>query len=163
LPSYSFTDQYKYEIFLLWFNAGKPRSGELRRMIPEALGDRKPTVDVLRIWIKERFIPQAEQMDKEISEQLESRMVKEKVEMLSRHANLGTKMQDIGIDYIEANKSDLTANAAVRLLIEGVRIERDSRGLPQAIEKMMNQSDEELLEEVQQLVEGSQVEILEEE
>ena len=158
---YTFTDAYKYETYLLWYNSGKPNSADLRLMIPEAMGDRTPSVQSLGVWIKERFTPYAEQMDREVSEQLEARLIKEKIEMLSRHANLGTTMQDIGMEYIDQNKDSLTSSAAVRLLIEGVRIERDSRGMPQAIEKLMSQTDAELLAEVQDIVEGSQVELLE--
>jgi len=54
----------------------------------------------------------------------------------------------------------LSANAAVRLLVEGVRIERDSVGLPQALEKMIDADDEDLLERVQKLTKESQAEIL---
>jgi len=131
-------------------------------MIPDDWGERIPTTHTLGIWMRgEMFQSQATELDKQVSTELEARLVKEKVEMLTRHADIGVKMQDLAIDYIEHNSDQLSSNAYVRLLIEGIRIERESKGIPQALEKMMSRTDEELLEEVRELTEGAQVEILE--
>lgn len=157
-----YSDDYKYQTFLLWYNGGRPGGKKLRQMIPDNWGENKPTSNSLQLWIHgEKFQSQAEELDKQVSIELESRLVKEKVEMLSRHADLGVYMQDMATVYLEKNKDSLSSNAAVRLLIEGIRVERESKGIPQALEKMMNKTDEELLEEVMKLTEGSQVEILE--
>ena len=158
-----FSDDYKYQTFLLWYNSGRPGGKKLRQMIPANWGEEIPTSNTLHLWVNgEKFQSQAEELDKQVSIELESRLVKEKVEMLSRHADLGIYMQDMAVDYLKSNESSLSANAAVRLLIEGVRIERESKGIPQALEKMMNKTDAELLEEVKSLTEGAQVEIIEE-
>ena len=131
-------------------------------MIPASWGKEPPTEETLRLWIKgERFQSLSEDLDKQVSIELESRLVKEKVEMLSRHAKLGVYMQDMATVYLEGHKDSLSANAAVRLLIEGIRVERESKGIPQALEKMMSKTDAELLEEVKELTEGARVEILE--
>jgi hypothetical protein len=58
------------------------------------------------------------------------------------------------------HREDLKVPNAVKLLIEGVRIERDSRGIPQALEKMMDKSDEELLKEIQMIISKSSGHIL---
>ena len=158
-----FSDDYKYQTFLLWYNSGRPGGKKLRQMIPSNWGETIPTSATLHIWVNgEKFQSQAEELDKQVSIELESRLVKEKVEMLSRHSKLGVYMQNMATDYLEKNESSLSANAAVRLLIEGIRVERESKGIPQALEKMMNKTDEELLEEIKSLTEGVQVEILEE-
>ena len=161
--SHFFSDDYKYQTFLLWYNSGRPAATKLRQMIPANWGDDIPTTHTLGLWIRgEKFQSQADGLDKQVSIELESRLVKEKVEMLSRHSELGVYMQNMAKDYLEENESSLSANAAVRLLIEGIRVERESKGIPQALEKMMNKTDAELLEEVKSLTEGAQVEILEE-
>ena len=158
-----FSDDYKYQTFLLWYNSGRPGGKKLGQMIPANWGKDIPTSITLGLWINgEWFQSQAEELDKQVSIELETRLVKEKVEMLSRHADLGVYMQDMAKDYLDANESALSANAAVRLLIEGIRVERESKGIPQALEKMMSKTDEELLEEVKSLTEGAQVEIIEE-
>jgi hypothetical protein len=157
-----FSEDYKYQTFLLWYNNGRPSGRKLRKMIPANWGDSIPMEDTLRVWIKsEKFQSQAEDLDKQVSIELESRLVKEKVEMLSRHSDLGQKMQDMAIDYLESEDVSLSSNSAVRLLIEGIRVERESKGIPQALEKMINRTDEELIEEIKELTKGAQVEVLE--
>ena len=56
------------------------------------------------------------------------------------------------------HRDELTASASVRLLVEGLRIERESVGIPEMFEKMQDKSDQELLEEVQKLIETNKVE-----
>lgn len=157
-----YSDDYKYQMFLLWYNSGRPGAKKLRQRIPDNWGENKPMDTTLQIWIHgEKFQSQAEELDKQVSFELESRLVKEKVEMLSRHADLGLRMQDMAMNYLNENESSLSANAAVRLLIEGIRVERDSKGIPQAIEKMMNLADDDLVGEIKDILKQSQVEILE--
>jgi len=156
-----FTDEYKLQTFLLWYEKGKPSASRLWNMIkPEPLENRKPTQSTLKIWIGDIFKPQAEVWDEQVEKELEHRMVKEKVEMLSRHAELGEEMQDISIEYIREHKDKLTSSSAVRMLVAGIEIERDSRGLPQAIETMINKSDEDLLKDIMKIVKESEVEII---
>ena len=161
MASQFFSEDYKYQVFLLWYNNGKPSSQSVWNMIPESWGDNKPQAATIHGWLKsERFQDQARMLDESISKEIEGRMVKEKVEMLSRHADLGVEMQDQAIAYLRSHKDELSSNAAVRLLVEGIRVERESRGIPQAIEKMINKTDEQLLEEIKELTGGAEVEIL---
>lgn len=161
MASQWFSDDYKYQVFLLWYNKGRPSAQNTWNLIPGSWGENKPTVATINGWIhSDKFKEQADALDVAISDEIESRMILEKVEMLSRHADLGLEMQDMAITFIRNKKDELTSNAAVRLLIEGIRIERESRGIPQALEKMIDKSDQELLEEVSKLIGGSEVEIL---
>ncbi len=155
---HQFTDEYKYKMFLLWYNQGKPVPSVFYNMITLDDQGEVPALNTVQTWINQ-FKSQAEILDNQIRTELEKRMVKEKVEMLSRHAELGKKMQDIGIDFINDNEDGLTSATAVRLLVAGVEIERDSRGLPEALEKIMTQSDEKLLDEIKELTKDSPVEI----
>jgi len=158
-----FTDDYKYQVFLLWYNSGKPSAQATWNLIPEEWGDNKPNAATVGGWIKsDRFQDQAKALDESVVNEIESRMIKEKVEMLSRHAEIGFNIQNIAIEKIMEKKDELTSNALVRLLIEGIRIERESRGIPQAIEQMVSKTDAELLEEISKLTGGAEVEILEE-
>jgi len=94
-------------------------------------------------------------------EEMEARMIKEKVEMLYRHAEVGRKMQRKALERLDSIPDDeLNANASVRLLVEGIRIERDSVGLPQALEKMLDKEDDDLLAEVERLIGDAPGEIL---
>ena len=155
-----FSDSYRNDLFLIWYNSKQLSAKRLWEMIPEDWGS-KPVVDTVGIWIRDIFRPRAEDLDKRLAQELEGRLVQEKVEMLYRHAELGRKIQKKAMDCLdEIEPEDLSSNAAVRLLVEGVRIERDSVGLPQALEKIINKSDDDLLNLVQELTKESQAEIL---
>ena len=156
-----YTDSYKNDLFMIWWKNQKPFSKKLWQMIPEDWAGDKPAVSTVDRWIREIFAPKAETLDNRLAQEMEHRLVQEKVEMLYRHAEVGRKIQKKALDCLdEIDPSDLSSSAAVRLLVEGVRIERDSVGLPQALEKMINKSDEDLLNRVQELTKQSQAEIL---
>jgi len=63
----------------------------------------------------------------------------------------------MSIRFLNENQDVLSAPAAVRLLVEGIRIERESRGIPAALDKMQNMSDEQLLDEIKELMTSSSV------
>ncbi len=120
----------------------------------------KPTEGALREWVKV-WKEQASRLDLEVKAELEKRLVKEKVEMLYRHAELGQKMQKIGIDFLTdpEHEDEITSSTAVRLLVAGVEIERESRGLPETLEKVMKQTDEKLIERIVELSKDELLEI----
>lgn len=156
-----YSDSYKSDLFLLWWKNQKPFSKRLHQMIPEEWDGDKPTVPTVTAWIREIFVPRADRLDAELKQEMEHRLVQEKVEMLYRHAEVGRKIQEKALDCLDTIDPDkLSASAAVRLLVEGVRIERDSVGLPQALEKMIDADDEDLLNRVQELTKESQAEII---
>jgi cysteinyl-tRNA synthetase len=147
--------EYKWEVFTVWFRNGRPTAPVLINQIGyDEFTKNKISVAILGKWVRE-FKIQAAALDTQINNQLERRLVAEKIEMLNKHAQLGQDIQQMAMDYIEAHKDDLKVPNAVKLLIEGVRIERESRGIPQALDKMANKSDEELLKEIANIISKS--------
>jgi hypothetical protein len=156
----TYSMEYKWEVFSVWFRQGRPPANQLVSMIGyDEFTKNKISTATLQTWVTE-FRKQAEILDAQINNQLERRLVAEKVEMLNKHAKLGQDLQQMALDYLEEHREDLKVPNAVKLLIEGVRIERESRGIPQALEKMMDKSDEELLKEIQNIVSKSAGHIL---
>ena len=156
-----YSDSYKNDLFLLWWKNQKPAVKRLWQMIPEDWDGDKPVVGTIERWIREIFVSRAKRLDAELAREIEGRLVKEKVEMLHRHAEVGRKIQKQALDCLDSiDPSKLSSSSAVRLLVEGVRIERDSVGLPQALEKIINADDEELFNRIQKLTKESQAEIL---
>lgn len=153
-----FSDDYKRKLFQLWYQKGKPSVPVLCNNIPDDWGG-IPHVKTLSKWIHDDFVPMADRLDEEVEIQLRNRLVSEKLEMLARHAQLGMEMQNLAVEYLEKHKEDITSAAAVRLLVEGWRIERESRGIPTALEKLSKMSDDELLDEVKQLLSNSSIEV----
>jgi len=147
-----YSDDYKMVVFKIWYKAGRTGANRLFDMIPpDEVTGLKPSISTLRSWMR-TFKTQADMLDAQVCDELQSRMVAEKVEMLQRHAETGRKMQDMAVNYLEEHKDEITFPAAVKLLVEGVRIERESRGVSQAIESMMKKTDEDLLREAMNLI-----------
>ncbi len=147
-----FEESYKLDIFQLWYSNGRPGSLRLYQMIPANIDGDRPTKSTLARWIDTEFREKAASLDQMVETELQNRLVQEKIEMLQRHANLGVKMQDTAIEYLDAHKEELNPNAAVRLLVEGVRIERESRGLPDALRKMSEMSDDDLVKQIEKII-----------
>ena len=146
---------YKEDLFLLWYKKGKLGVKPFYNIIPASGTEWKPTRKTLARWISSEFLERARVLDDAVHKELQTRVVHEKVEMLERHAVLGEKMQEIGAKWLKDHEGDITASVAVRLLVEGWRIERESRGIPEALEKYATMSDDELLSEIQDLINTS--------
>jgi len=155
-----FSPKYINEAFLIWYQNGKPSARMVHNLLPPDEFGEHPSVDVVASWIKEDFDKRAEELDRQINAQIAARMVQVKVEMLERHAEIGQEMQETALRWIDEHKDDLSPSSVIRLLVEGVRIERESRGVPEALEDIAKKSDEQLLEEIQKLFKVSPVNIL---
>lgn len=152
----NFPDYYKDQIFYVWFEAGKPGASSLRKIIQPLQGTTLvPSVSILHKWIHEEFQSKAEELDIQITQTFNDQVVASKVEMLQRHIEIGKKMQEVAIGWIESNLESMNPNAAVRLLVEGLRVERESAGIPEALEKLTTMSDEDLLQEINDLISNS--------
>lgn len=155
-----FPPGYKEEVFLAWYQAGKPTASMLYDIIePDRFSGAKPSVPTLSKWITYEFRDRAEELDNQVTRTIVEKAVAEKVEMLKRHAEVGRKMQEMAIEYLEEHKEYLSSNSAVRLLVEGIRIERQSVGLPEAIEDLASVSDDSLLDRIRELIASSPVTI----
>jgi len=153
-----YPDSYKMEVFRVWYKYGKPAGKKLKELIPmDGLSGATPSSLLLNSWIL-KFKEDAIVLDEQVKQELEARLVQEKVEMLNRHASLGVSMQEMALNYLNEHIDELKAPAAIKLLIEGVRIERESKGIPQALDKMLNLPEDKLLSEITELINKAPVE-----
>ena len=148
----NFDQNYKDKVFTIWYTNAKPNSMTLQGMIPVDDSGRKPSRAFLNDWVSKDFLARAVPIDEAVVQEMNNRLMQQKIEMLERHAEVATEMQDIALTYLREHKDDLTPISAVRLLVESVKIEKGSRGIPQVLEKMMNMSDEDLLKETTNLL-----------
>ena len=148
----NFDQNYKDIVFTVWYRAAKPNPMTLYGMIPENEDGRKPSRVFLGEWINKDFLARAVPIDEAVVQEMNNRLMQQKIEMLERHAQVATEMQDLALTYLREHKDDLTPISAVRLLVESVKIEKGSRGIPQVLEKMMQMSDEDLLRETTNLL-----------
>jgi hypothetical protein len=159
-----FTPAYIDACFTLWYKAGKPAANRLVGMLPNpvdfGIASGPVSLDYLRRWIHDDFRDRADRLDTEVGLQMEKRLIEDKVAMLEGHTQIANTMQQMALEYLTANRDKLNANAAVRMLVEGVRIERESRGIPRTLEKLGEKSDEELLKEIKNIMLMSTVDFL---
>lgn len=147
------------EFFYLWYNNGRPKYQKFIEMFQEKFPKEEvPSEYTVGNWLAE-YRARAFAMDAKVHQEVEAAVIAEKIEMLKRHAVTGVKMEDIALEYINAHRGDMSMPAAIRLLVEGVRIERESRGIPEALEKMLKMTDEQLLAEVKQIISSSPVSV----
>jgi hypothetical protein len=159
LPNSAFSDEYHKDAFMLWYSAGKPNVRQLYQMLPDNPDGRKPSHATLHIWVKEEFMEKAMQMDQEVIDAMQDKMIQSKVEMLERHVELSRKMQAVGFKVLDQPNVDISVGNAVRLIIEGVRIERESNGIPDMLRKMALMTDDQLMKEIQDIATKSPVDI----
>lgn len=163
--------EYMNWVFEYWYNHGRPTATKLYSILPrerspeypDAFREKHfaiPDVFIMRQFVEELFVPRAAKLDLDIREEVDQVLVAEKVEMLKRHAEVGKKMEDMAMLYLENHKDDLGVSNAVKLLVEGLRVERESKGIPATLERMNKMSDEQLLKEIQSLIENSPIEML---
>lgn len=153
----SFTREYKESVFMLWYRSGKINSNMLYGLLPLSPDGRKPSKSTLKIWIND-FKPRAEELDEVVKDELDGRLVQEKIEMLNRHAEIALEIQRKALDYLRnEEKSDLNSASAVRLLVEGIRIEKESRGIPKLLSKMASMTDDDLMKEAEKLLSRSPI------
>lgn len=158
-PRSEWSPEEREEYFYFWYNNGRPKPSKFREMFKEKFPDRKlPADTTVDSWIME-YRERAMEMDVVVHQEVEAAVIAEKIEMLKRHAVTAVRMQDVALEYIDSHRGDMSMPAAIRLLVEGVRIERESRGIPQALDKMLKMTDEELIAEVKQLISSSPVSI----
>jgi len=156
-----YTDTYREKCFVAWYNAGKPSVAIFALSAPEDEYGRVAGKQAIINWSVE-WRERAEALDAEVRNQLESKLVAEKAEMLKRHADVGKKMQNIALEYLDKPEiiNKLTPNSALRLLVEGLKTERISVGMPDVLEEVMTKTDEELLEDITKLITSGKSEII---
>lgn len=154
-----YSDDYRNQVFQIWYNRGKLPIPLLMELIPvpETNFGKKPSRQTLEKWIHTDFQERSKALDAGVRETMDVALIATKVEMLQKHMKTAAHMQDLAIEYLDAHKDELSTAAAVRLLVEGVRIERESVGIPGMLDRMAKKTDEQLLEEVRQLIQESPV------
>jgi hypothetical protein len=129
-----YTEEYKNILFFAWYRANCPR--DIDKIIVEDEYGRKADKNTVRSWMKkENWKFRAETLDREVKKKVEDAAIHEKVEMLKRQAEYGKKLQEQGFQYFDENGIE-KETTALQMIKIGVEIERNTRGLPQALEKI---------------------------
>ena len=145
-----YSEEYKSVVFQIWYSNNRPLPSKLLEMIPEDESHRKPDVKNLGKWIS-FWGEDADRLDIEVKRNIDIDLVGQRAEMLKKQANSGKALQDMGMTYLEEHGFD-KASDALRAVVDGVRIERESRGLGEALDRIFKMDDEALRKELVHLL-----------
>ena len=159
---HDFSDDYRERLFLLWYKMGKPEiTAFVKNAPPDEQNENKvPKIQTLHTWSRERdWIARADALDAQVSREVENLAIQEKVEMFKRHAQVGKELMDKGIAYLnDAEHGGIdSANAALRAIFDGAELEKQSRGVPQALLRLADMSDTQLANIIETLIGGRDV------
>lgn len=155
-----YSEDYMTYVFRFWYNNGKRGAIYVVDNIPISVDwvtGKVLTTRSVNNWLCNDFVEYAEKLDQEVVKSLDEALVKERIEMLTRQADIGKTLQVQGMEYIQENGLENSRNA-LTAIIKGIEVERESRGLPlDELLKLKDKSDEELVEQLRMLVDGSDI------
>lgn len=139
-----YSDQYKADLFMLWYQNNRPRGKAFTLIIPKDEYGRVPNLMVVQTWMrKEGWTTRANEMDGEVRARLNEIAIEQKVQMHIRHAEIGREIMEAGVEFLEKEKI-VTATEAARLIDLGARMERESTGGAQALVEVSKMTDRKL-------------------
>jgi len=151
--STAYTDFYKEQVFLAWYNAGRPFQAKfIMEALPEDEHGRKPSMLIFRQWRDDLgWQPRADALDARVIKEAEDTAVQSKILMLKEQAARARKMQQQAEEYLDDEGFD-SSSSAVQALIRGGEWEMKTRGMSQALLKILELDNEGLMSETQLLV-----------
>jgi hypothetical protein len=144
--NYIYKPQYKEMLFYQWWKSGKPTARKFILEISPQDDGKLPNLFTLNTWIENEWVEKAEPLDNEIREKFEKELVAEKIAMYREQANQAHDLRLEAFQWLKENIDQLTPSVAVRLWEKSIEIEHIVSGIPEALEKLMNMSDQELLD-----------------
>lgn len=148
-----YTEEYKHKCFQAWFAAGRPsRPISILKVIPEDETGRKPNKSILSGWRRDmQWDMKGEDLFSKAIEIANTGLIAKKAEMLERQAQTGFDLQNEGLKYLKEEGFD-SASSAVSAVFKGAVMERESRGLSEALLKIAKMTDEEIKKEIAGLI-----------
>lgn len=143
-----FSDDYKRELFYIWYNASKPGpKGLLEIISSDPVSGNKPSERLIETWITNDFKPMALDFDQSANDQMRERAIALKVEMHERHAEVGKELQSMGIEFLrEYGVND--AKTAVRAVIVGSELEAKNRGVGDILDAINKMTNDEVVDNI---------------
>lgn len=152
-----YTIDYKRRVFDIWYSLNRPTlSGLESYLLDNRIADeygRMPSSAVIARWKDEDdWILRADVLDAEVDQTLDKKLVEERIEMMDRQAKIGIELQEMGLEKIRSEGFDNSASA-LRAILSGAELERESKGLKTALVNVLSKTDEEISDELRKLLE----------
>lgn len=147
MPGQKFDDNYRESCFQIWYSAGCPTLQKTQELLPKLADGTVPSYETLSRWMDQDWKLRADSINAQAQELAEANLIQQKAEMLIQQAERGRKLQVMGIDYLEKENFD-SSSSAVSAVINGAKLEQESRGISALLLKMAKMSDGELQQEI---------------
>lgn len=143
-----FEGTYRETCFNIWVSQGAPDSLEkTQEIIPANDDGEKPATSTLRTWFDQDWKLRADNINSRALEIADEDLIQRKAEMLKEQAERGKKLQMMGIEYLEKENFD-SSSSAVSAVVQGAKLERESRGIGDLLVRMSQMSDTDLKKEI---------------
>ena len=148
----TYSDQYKEQTFILWYDGNRKISNKFANSLPEDEQGQRPTFKTIEKWRDEfGWMQRADALDGELSRKLQDEVINKRIRMYEEHVEVSNSLIAKGKDYLENHPIDDMADA-LKAISLGVEIQRVSVGQIELGQKILRMSDEQLNREIYKLM-----------
>lgn len=150
---------YRDSAFFQWYRLGRVGMKQLTFHLEPDERNKTPGYQTLSKWKKEEnWVERADEMDENASIQIQKKLIDDKRKMLEKHIEISEDMQNQALEYLETHGLD-TAHQAIRLLELGIKVEKESVGLPSLLKEVSELEDSDLTSRIAKLLEGAEIDL----
>lgn len=150
----NFSEEYIDNVFYKWHGGDRVISQAFINQLEPDLNGQSPTRESIIRWRDSRgWGERADALDAEISVRKDQEIIDLRMEMFKKHAEIGGKLVQEGLLYLQTNGVENSASA-IRAIDLGLNTERISTGLAEVYVKISKMSDDALTKEIQKLIGG---------
>lgn len=147
-----YTDDYRHNCFLAWYQAGAPRGKRMMAVLPRDEHGRLPSYSLILKWRREDvWDDRAKQLNDEVRQKMEESAVERKIEMYEHHAEIAQELINTGLEYLVEHGVD-SSTTALKAILEGAKLEKASIGIPEFLRRLSDMSNDRLEKEAAALL-----------
>lgn len=148
----TYSDQYKEQTFILWYDGNRKISQKFANSLPEDENGQRPTFKTIEKWRDEfGWMQRADALDGELSRKLQDEVINKRIKMYEEHVEVSNSLIAKGKDYLENHPIEEMGDA-LKAISLGVEIQRVSVGQIELGQKILRMSDEQLNREIYKLM-----------
>lgn len=148
----TYSDQYKEQTFILWYDSNRKISQKFANSLPEDENGQRPTFKTIEKWRDEfGWMQRADALDGELSRKLQDEVINKRIKMYEEHVTVSNKLIELGKNFLDNNKIEEMSDA-LKAISLGVEIQRVSVGQIELGQKILRMSDEQLNREIYKLM-----------
>lgn len=148
----TYSDQYKEQTFILWYDGNRKISQKFANSLPEDENGQRPTFKTIEKWRDEfGWMQRADALDGELSRKLQDEVINKRIKMYEEHVEVSNALIAKGKTYLETHPIEEMSDA-LKAISLGVEIQRVSVGQIELGQKILRMSDDQLNKEIYRLL-----------